>query len=321
MFGEKISSKIEHAEPVHENSWLDSLHGGRARTVALGILSALSFISSIDTTEFKREKPGEISEHLTQEQKIEKLTQLLGKEYIARVLEAHKQAHERERFHVTEPITINRYVGKAHTSVSHEVSPADVENLLFKGMPEHWIDGAVSGITQTDAHVKMSDLRNQLGSAKDQTVLGIFNKGTEHIRLLAETKLLYSSNFDEIITHEAAHAHDWLSDNAMTTTERINLLLRVVERVQAPDRYKSAYVEGIIMSDAQTTLAVKAQEYFAVISAATMGGSPKEETPAGLQHIDSEIAQSVIRKHDRNFDLTKLRTIRYTALGISASQL
>lgn len=106
----------------------------------------------------------------------------------------------------------------------------------------------------------------------------------------------------EILPHEIAHSNDWDRDDKMSLEERMKLLLSVGERLQAPDRYMSQYVESINASgklDKQAENYQKATEYWAEICAQYFSH------PARLSIRDFQLVDSRVRKTDQNFDLLK----------------
>lgn len=309
------STSFETNRRGQESSWLENLHGGRARNLALGILAALAFSGCEKPDDAERNIPAQQAELLTENQKIEKLNQLLGKAYVDLIRSENRHNTEIGEVPHFEPIQINRYVHRASTSVLHEISTANMEQFFLQGLPQNWIAGEIKGIKQATKSLKRSDLRHEVGSAKDGEIAGTHNRTTKLIHFYPKTKEMYSSSFDHLANHEAAHANDWLTDDTLTASERIAVLFQVAERITAPDRYKSSYVESIEMKDAQTTQRIRCHEYFAEISAVYF------TRPDTLHIKDYRIVDSVVRRNDPNFDFDKARAVRYAAMGIDLNNL
>lgn len=68
-----------------------------------------------------------------------------------------------------------------------------------------------------------------------------------------------------VIGHELGHANDWSTNQHLSTDERYDLLLKILERVEADDRFKSDYVENIKLEDWQAQLYSRAREYWGEI--------------------------------------------------------
>ncbi len=67
---------------------------------------------------------------------------------------------------------------------------------------------------------------------------------------------LFGETYVDLISHEP---------------ERLKLLAEVAARVQAPDRFKTADVEGVSIKDSQTQLRVQCEKYFLAIKKAAPG--------------------------------------------------
>lgn len=177
--------------------------------------------------------------------------------------------------------------------------PADtLDTILKNDFPRGWVDTEIESVTQADTTIMMD---------KSYGIDGIeaAHCATDehgHSRILLSNGARRESmlwNTLELLPHEVAHANDWLRDSEMTLDERIQLLYDVVKRVDAPDRWKSVYVEEIKNEDPQLQTYKRSIEYFAEISAAYM------HTPDKLNKKDFDIVDRAIRRTDPNFDVRK----------------
>ncbi len=73
------------------------------------------------------------------------------------------------------------------------------------------------------------------------------------------------TNIHDCLSHELAHANDWSKSCNLLFEERIDLLLRVSQRLQDPDRYMSSYAESFSPTYSFRESNTKAGEYFAEI--------------------------------------------------------
>jgi hypothetical protein len=113
----------------------------------------------------------------------------------------------------------------------------------------------------------------------------------------------------DAMIHEIGHANDWETDLQLDDAEKAELKKRVIERVQAPDRFKSSYVEGISNPDKTAELESKAKEYWAEIVAAYLNGKLDPFGP------DGELVAEYIAKNDPDFDRTAALEARKQIIG------
>jgi len=98
------------------------------------------------------------------------------------------------------------------------------------------------------------------------------------------------------VFHESAHLKDWQSNKALTLEERMNLAQEVIDRVNSPDRFRSAYVELINNPDKQKELRIKAEEYYAEITRAYF-----DRSHFFLPQRDRHIIEQMIHETDPAF--------------------
>lgn len=168
--------------------------------------------------------------------------------------------------------------------------PAEVIKQGLAVLPESWVKREIAMIRRSPSLPGAPEAICVLGSGEERSEI-IFND---------EIMKNYSLNhiFD-ILYHEIAHANDWGCDAEMSDEERLELLYRVAERFQAPDRYHSNYVESIQGSDKQLEVGRKALEYWAKICEVYFSD------PDRLHIKDFQLVDDQVRKTDPNFDLRK----------------
>lgn len=99
------------------------------------------------------------------------------------------------------------------------------------------------------------------------------------------------------LSHEVAHANSDDTDREMTEEQRVNLLLKIIRRVLAPDRYQSEYVESITDKNPNRQLFIKAEEYWAEIFSAYFSN------PQSLNIKDLRIVERQIHLTDPTYDV------------------
>ncbi len=95
--------------------------------------------------------------------------------------------------------------------------------------------------------------------------------------------------------HEVCHLNAPDTHRGLNPNDRYVLYQRLLDRVQAPDRYRSSYVEAIKNADPKIELYRKASEYWAEICREYVGGSFVFPT------ADRALVQSLIDKTDPGF--------------------
>jgi hypothetical protein len=98
------------------------------------------------------------------------------------------------------------------------------------------------------------------------------------------------------ISHEVAHANDWIRNRKLSSEERLDLALAVAKRVSAPNRFKSAFVEKIGGRTPEEQMFDRSVEYFAEISAQYISDASK------LSVEDFIIVDYLARRGDAKFD-------------------
>jgi hypothetical protein len=98
------------------------------------------------------------------------------------------------------------------------------------------------------------------------------------------------------VLHEEAHLKDWSTNKSLTLEERMTLVQEVIDRVNAPDRFRSAYVESIKNPNRQVELDTKATEYYAEITEAYF-----DRTHFLLSQKDKQIIEQVVHETNPTF--------------------
>ena len=116
----------------------------------------------------------------------------------------------------------------------------------------------------------------------------------------------------ETLTHEICHANDWNRDWNTSPEDKERLHQGVLARVQAPDRYMSAYVESINRPDKQDELELKATEYWAEIGRVYFNAAdPAQE----LSDADRHLVEQYIRATDGDFNQHRAWQVRQEIIG------
>ena len=169
--------------------------------------------------------------------------------------------------------------------------------------PKGWIDGKISTVSYLTNEPPQIGARYGSGMSTNLSA-GNFNYNGRHINLFTNQfnvkgETVSFSVLDGVNAHEIGHANDWCSNSSLSYKERLQLLSDVINRLSSPDRYESAYVERITRDDVQSTLEVKATEYYAEICEQTLRFSSKFKR---THPQDFELVQNAIRKSDAHFN-------------------
>ena len=181
---------------------------------------------------------------------------------------------------------------------------------IMRAYPIGWINNEIESVQQGEKEEEVeyegvkrralaSCYRSERASGKNRIV---FHKAAER---MSASYIINSTG------HELAHANDWHSDNDLTAKERLALALKIAERIKAPDRFKSSYVESIdYKNDTKKTNYFRAVEYWAEICAQYF------DDPTRLNIKDVIIIEEHIRKTDPGFNVKKANQVRQAVLAV-----
>jgi hypothetical protein len=120
------------------------------------------------------------------------------------------------------------------------------------------------------------------------------------------------------VGHELGHGMDWRTTESLTLDDRATLFLATFDRLSAPDRCMSDYVESHQVGKGGATIEDKAGEYFAEVFGIYF------TEPETLAFDDFELVARVTRKLDPSFNLQEQNKIRqgsmkfHTDVGVLA---
>lgn len=164
------------------------------------------------------------------------------------------------------------------------------KNIIIKSYPKDWIIGKISSISQTSQISINGDAWAACFSDDCYSKISFF--------MPSFSKSAYD-NIHFVLSHEISHANDWETHKYLLFEQRIDLLIKIIERLQSDDRYLSSnYVELIVYEDKQRERYEKAKEYWAEICSNYFAGRSKI-----LNYKDLSLIESVIKMTDTNFDI------------------
>jgi hypothetical protein len=120
---------------------------------------------------------------------------------------------------------------------------------------------------------------------------------------------------NDLIAHELAHLNDWETNKLLTLEERLELFNKILERVDAEDKYQSSYVESITNDNKQYEKHTKAKEYYAEIMEAYFSING----PMSLPEADRAVVKGVIDKLNPQYDENAMLSVRLGIITESAS--
>lgn len=178
--------------------------------------------------------------------------------------------------------------------------------------PQNWLNGEVKSINYSKRGREMSDYGEKF---KKQIEKGHWNPYSEQIILTINekeqdylSKRDLADSLDFTISHEFAHSNDWETDNDLTLGERMELLTKIIKRIESEKPFRSivaetfnekSYHEKIEIRDKQKEKSIKAKEYWAEICQYyfNMPNWLQQEYPEDFSLVDK-----YVKKNDSNFD-------------------
>ena len=198
------------------------------------------------------------------------------------------------------------------TTQEGQMERGDVRGLL-NSYPAGWVYGEVSKIEYRNEKMALGDQYGMPGAEALATCSEAF-ENRSHIVFYAPANNHAKSAIHGALSHELGHANDWERDNEMEIEERLDLLKAIGERIHAPDRFQSGYVEKISNADKYLENYSKATEYWAEITAQYF------TDPGQLNIKDAQLVQRHIQKTDPHFSLDRAMKLRDSVLASSANQ-
>ena len=176
---------------------------------------------------------------------------------------------------------------------------------ILATFPRNWVNGQISAISQTDK-VEVIE-KDGVRWTKDAD----FRFTNEKITLYKNIKTHPLGLFAHVLAHESAHANDWKGNNRASYEDKLNLLFKLIGRLDSDERFKSEYAESKLKDSENTKLNryLYAQEYWADICAQYF------QDPTQLSMDDFEIVDAWVKKSDPNFNPTTSNEQRTQILG------
>lgn len=174
------------------------------------------------------------------------------------------------------------------------------ENFMSKMetfFPKGWIKGEIGSFHYDEKHPELTDYGSKgsvlLGEVGENKALSLF--GIDRELSVAQT-----------FAHELGHENDWERSTKLSPEQRLELLMKVHDRVISDNRFRSDYVESVLngslypeMKDEKTTLQTATTEYWAEIL--------EEYFSNGVNNLpveDVEVIEWMIRIVDPEFLIT-----------------
>jgi len=129
-------------------------------------------------------------------------------------------------------------------------------------------------------------------SAKEHRLLASMTREGHRIVFTASSDSYGPTFLSQELRHEICHFGDPAWNTDLGEPDRIRLYAQVLERLSAPNRYRSEYVEDIKNPDPQRLASTKAGEYWAETCGAYLGGDRL------LPAADRELVESLLAKTD-----------------------
>lgn len=172
-----------------------------------------------------------------------------------------------------------------------------LNKIINETYPKDWFNREVR-------QIKLTNSKDGATHAQSQYTNG--NKFEEAARMSRYINEMVLRNYSlktpwflfHTLSHEASHANDWEANEDLTSVERVDLLLKINNRIKSPNRFISSYVEGINNDNKETEGYLKCVEYFAEICGEYFTFGKKN-----LNMEDVGIIEFVVNKKDLNFNI------------------
>lgn len=208
---------------------------------------------------------------------------------------------------VTDEEGRKRYI-EEHKAASLSVSGFDVLSKKYGGPSNEEMMEVVGSLPVT-YQIDAPTIRYEDEEMPLPEIYGIKKKGSDIPEVEAAhaspsaNEIVFSAGsrgmfwFDlSCVLHEEAHLKDWSTNKTLTLEERMTLVQEIIDRVNAPDRFHSAYVESIKNPNKQVELNTKATEYYAEITEAYF-----DRTHFLLSQKDKQIIEQVVHETNPTF--------------------
>ncbi len=159
--------------------------------------------------------------------------------------------------------------------------------------PKGWIKGEVQSFTFKEQYPKLtaygakSQTAGEVGNNKELFLYGVQTEESQ----------------GETLAHELGHENDWERSTKLSPEQRLELLMKVHDRVTSENRFRSDYVESILsgelypeMKDPKVILQTATVEYWAEIT-----GEYFSNGVGNLASEDVEVIEWMIQKVDPEF--------------------
>ena len=186
------------------------------------------------------------------------------------------------------------------------LSGSEIISLLDNTLPRGWGRGDVATITQRAEMLSMPPGYGKKAGGKGVGVAMAVatsreNEGEKGGMIEFSRHAAAGSSVERILEdalfHEIAHLNDWENDKDTSFEERVDLVLKIAERLKSEDRYRSPYLERIENENKEEELYLRAKEYWAEIA------SQYFRDPNKLNAKDAEIVAGHIERTDPEFDV------------------
>ncbi|OGZ95949.1 MAG: hypothetical protein A3I44_05195 [Candidatus Sungbacteria bacterium RIFCSPLOWO2_02_FULL_51_17] len=203
------------------------------------------------------------------------------------------------------------------------IHSAEFKSFLMAAYPKSWL-GHVRSITYSDVdkpmgvHYLGKNLQNAGTCAEANPKTGTieFFAGCKDPRLLLQ-----------VFTHEMGHIVDWRGNTVMSFEERLQFWQKVLERIEASDRFVSSYVEGVENMSPQKESQIKANEYWAEIMREYFERPPfywkGGQDPGRLPEKDLELIKWFFARTDPDYDVLNFQNAQadYVSTRISGDTI
>lgn len=184
-------------------------------------------------------------------------------------------------------------------SLRVEEGQLDLQDHKVLHIVEHQLPHSfLANIKQIERKEEAVPMPDAYGSLEGDQMAAYADPGRQELVFLNASRGAKPWNLGDMMKHEACHLSDAENNGMLTSAKRLMFYTQVLDRVRAPDRFHSDYVEGIHNKDPKVELQLKAAEYWADTCSAYFSGEMM------VPKADRELVESVIAAMEPglNFD-------------------
>ncbi|MBP6912339.1 MAG: hypothetical protein KBB86_00170 [Candidatus Pacebacteria bacterium] len=179
------------------------------------------------------------------------------------------------------------------------------KKIIYETYPKNWFNGDISSIVMHNT----GDPDTSYNYGSPVVAAAQMSRNNQKMEFFD-----YMNEFENnpewmfsVLSHESAHANDWGAIEGLNKNERLDFLTSLSERIYAPDRFISSYVEDkIVNENLKDRLYNRSVEYWAEICGEYFANGKGNLSPKDVKIIDK-----IIKIKDTDFSIDEALSRRF----------